>query len=1114
MDPRPQADDAEPLASHAHFLRVLARRLLFDPAAADDVAQRALLLALQRKPGQEKVRSLREWLSGVVRNFARSGLREEQRRSERERAAARPEALPSAADAAARLETVERLVAAVRRLDEPYRSTIVLRYFDALKPGAIAKRSNVPVETVRTRLKRALERLRADLDAKHGGDRAAWGLALLPTALPSGGVLGGIPASVALHALAFGGLGALAMSSKVKLAVAGVCAAAATAAIVHFGFDDGARPRPADAAAHASAPRALEGAAAPATPTASAADTPAPTAERAKEATPAAAPATAAPFVVHGRTLNFAGKPLAHRHVKLARHDGYEIGDKPEASAIVESDDDGAFAWGLPLPVGTVTLTAVEDEPDFWGDSVRALVFSGDAPAPLDVTLHAFDLEVVGRVTGEHDEPLGDAHVAGGGGAADCDENGEYSFRACSTLRNAWMTVHASGYVPNEALIQLPGPSKPFVQNFRLRPGTTIRGRVVDPAGAPIPGARVRGNYCDVTTSGADGRYELRGIDPQQSEAYLDVTHPDFATTNEVVTVAGAALHDVVLQRGSTVRGFVVDADGKLARAARVWIGMDADVAGTPNVFAHDDGAFTFTHVRPGEQRVGARLAGRPSVQRGVVVPADPPRLDRIELRFERGHVLAGIVRDPDGRPIAGASVLTRRNPSNFDVYTKSDEKGRFRLEAVPAETTLVEAYAAGFESAELHGFVLDREDLELVMTRGGGLAGTVVDAATGAPLDNFRIRFVSPHLAAGESVGSNYESTWHDPGRTFRATKGIWTTTGEALPLHSIFGVEANADGYAPAYDFHVVASASPDAAACVLRLGRGTRVEGTVVDPRGAPVAGAFVELSIGGVRRNYFEEKRGDPRWSVRSGGDGTFTIEAASAGEGWLTVTHPDFLPAQDGPFTIAAAGPVGARTIALGRGGAIEGVAIGDDGRPVAGAAVLCFDPRDSGTGKPPPSTTTGGDGRFRFDHVRAGTVQVSLVERLQWDTVNRWSARATVVDDATTSIRLEATGDARITGRIEGDRSKFSAVRVGAQWLGPAGADAPAGAEAGDGELRDRGVFASGERFEFPRLAAGRWRVTGRGRSTDDERTWSARAEVTVAAGDVAEVTLRLAPSK
>jgi protocatechuate 3,4-dioxygenase beta subunit len=967
---------------------------------------------------------------------------------------------------------------------------------------------------VRTRLKRALERLRADLDAKHGGDRAAWGLALLPTALPSGGVLGGIPASVALHALVFGGLGALAMSSKVKLAVAGAFAAAATAAIVHFGFGDGARPRSPDAAAHAGAPLAAEGAAAPTTPTASAADTPAPTAERAKEATPATTPTTTAPFVVHGRTLDFAGKPLAHLHVKLARHDGYETDGKPDATATVESGDDGAFEWGLPLPAGTVTLTAVEDEPDFWGDPERALVFSGDAPAPLDVTLHAFDLDVTGRVTGEHDEPLGDAHVAGGGGAADCDENGEYSFRACSTLRQTWMIVHASGYVPNEALVQLPGPPRPFVQNFRLRPGTTIRGRVVDTAGAPISGARVCGNYRDVSTSGADGRYELRGIDPQESEAYLDVTHPDFATTNEVVTIAGASLHDVVLQRGSTVLGVVFDTDGKPARAARVWIGMDADVAGTPNVLAHDDGAFAFTHVRPGEQRIGARLAGRPSVQRGVVVPADPPLLDGIELRFVRGHVLAGIVRDPEGRPIAGASVLTRRNPSNYDVYTKSDEKGRFRLEAVPAETTLVEAYAAGFESAQLHNVPLDREDVELVMARGGGLAGTVVDAATGAPLESFRVRFVSPHVAAGERGGSNYESTWQDPGRTFHSTKGIWTTTGEALPLHSIFGVEASADGYAPTYDFHVVASASPDPAALVLRLGRGTRVEGTVVDPRGAPVAGAFVELSIGGIRRNWFEEKSGDPRWSVRSGDDGTFTIEGASAGEGWLTVTHPDFLPAEDGPFAIAAAGPAGARTIALARGGAIDGVAIGDDGRPVAGGSVMCFDPRLSGTGKPPPSTTTGGDGRFRFEHVRAGTVQVSLVERLQWDTVNRWSARATVVDDATTSIRLEGTGDARITGRIEGDRSKFSAIRVDAQWLGPAGADAPKEGEAGDGELRDRGIFASGERFEFPRVAAGRWRISCRGRSTADERTWSALTEVTVAAGDGAEVTLRLAPSK
>jgi DNA-directed RNA polymerase specialized sigma24 family protein len=78
MDPRPTpvhaADlgaDAPPLASHATFLRSLARNLLFDKSAAGDVAQRALLLALQRERTPADPKSLRAWLAGVVRNLAR-----------------------------------------------------------------------------------------------------------------------------------------------------------------------------------------------------------------------------------------------------------------------------------------------------------------------------------------------------------------------------------------------------------------------------------------------------------------------------------------------------------------------------------------------------------------------------------------------------------------------------------------------------------------------------------------------------------------------------------------------------------------------------------------------------------------------------------------------------------------------------------------------------------------------------------------------------------------------------------------------------------------------------------------------------------------------------------
>ncbi|MSR47328.1 MAG: hypothetical protein EXS13_09735 [Planctomycetes bacterium] len=92
MTPPPDVpgDDAS-LAAHAGFLRALARGLLFDRASADDVAQRALLTALERRrarPTPVDIAatsfSLRAWLAGVVRNLARQEGREQRRRLDRE----------------------------------------------------------------------------------------------------------------------------------------------------------------------------------------------------------------------------------------------------------------------------------------------------------------------------------------------------------------------------------------------------------------------------------------------------------------------------------------------------------------------------------------------------------------------------------------------------------------------------------------------------------------------------------------------------------------------------------------------------------------------------------------------------------------------------------------------------------------------------------------------------------------------------------------------------------------------------------------------------------------------------------------------------------------------
>ena len=170
----------EELLEHQAFVRRLAHELVRDAARADDLVQEAWVQALQHPP--RMAQAARTWFRTVLRNLAIRSAREAGRRGEREAAAARPEAQPSPLEIGERLALERRLVQAVEALREPYRSAIFLRYFEDLSPRAIAAREGVPVATVKTRLRRALELLREALDRSHG--QRAWALALVRFARP------------------------------------------------------------------------------------------------------------------------------------------------------------------------------------------------------------------------------------------------------------------------------------------------------------------------------------------------------------------------------------------------------------------------------------------------------------------------------------------------------------------------------------------------------------------------------------------------------------------------------------------------------------------------------------------------------------------------------------------------------------------------------------------------------------------------------------------------------------------------------------------------------------------------------------------------------------------
>ena len=165
---------AEQLLQHAAWVRRVAAHLVVDAARADDVAQQTLLAALTQPP--KRTDAPRAWLASVVRSLARRAARSEQWRERHESAVPFAGPVLFVHEVVARAETQRALVDAVLALDEPYRTTLLLRFFENRSPRAIAKETRAPVETVRTRLKRGLELLRARYVERRAQD---WVFALL-----------------------------------------------------------------------------------------------------------------------------------------------------------------------------------------------------------------------------------------------------------------------------------------------------------------------------------------------------------------------------------------------------------------------------------------------------------------------------------------------------------------------------------------------------------------------------------------------------------------------------------------------------------------------------------------------------------------------------------------------------------------------------------------------------------------------------------------------------------------------------------------------------------------------------------------------------------------------
>jgi len=151
---------------HGSALVRAAYLFLGDAAAADDVAQDAMIAAWDAAPRAGPGTRLRPWLMGILFNRCRKWKRSLWRRFKRERAAAEVrregEVAEGGEDEAERLEALRR---SVRRLDESLREVLILRYERRMSVEECAAALGVPQGTVKSRVHKAVQLLRVYMGA-------------------------------------------------------------------------------------------------------------------------------------------------------------------------------------------------------------------------------------------------------------------------------------------------------------------------------------------------------------------------------------------------------------------------------------------------------------------------------------------------------------------------------------------------------------------------------------------------------------------------------------------------------------------------------------------------------------------------------------------------------------------------------------------------------------------------------------------------------------------------------------------------------------------------------------------------------------------------------------
>lgn len=153
---------------HADRVYALAHTMLRDGARAADLTQEVFLLVWRHAGAYQPTGSARAWLLRMTRNRAIDYLRYERRRSDGEVVLA-DQILKQMLLSTDQTDHIERQAVrqAVENLPEHQREVLLLAFFLGMSHQEIATHMEMPLGTVKARIRRALQVLRRGLHDEH-----------------------------------------------------------------------------------------------------------------------------------------------------------------------------------------------------------------------------------------------------------------------------------------------------------------------------------------------------------------------------------------------------------------------------------------------------------------------------------------------------------------------------------------------------------------------------------------------------------------------------------------------------------------------------------------------------------------------------------------------------------------------------------------------------------------------------------------------------------------------------------------------------------------------------------------------------------------------------------